>query len=115
MSTERVTDEAVKALDLRFKSGNTVTVDRANITREEWLAIRAALSAADAVRDGSASGVVDALAVIDETIQFLERIAPTPLGGVNETPEHFYGRVHDLKIAYAALAALRQHKDTSHD
>lgn len=102
MSAECVTDAMAKAARLRFEA------DEADDVVDWYAVVGAALSAADVVRDGSASRAMDAFAVIDETIRFLERLAPTPLGGINEAPEHFFGRLYDLKIAYAAIAALRQ-------
>lgn len=50
-----ITDKqaVLSRIDARFRSGNSVPVERANITASEWGELRAALEAAEAARVGS--------------------------------------------------------------
>jgi hypothetical protein len=51
MSTTN-SDQLIEQINARFQSGNSVSVERAHITADEWSGIRAALSAPPAVKEG---------------------------------------------------------------
>lgn len=50
------------------------------------------------------------LKVIDEVIRLLEspHVVPTPTGGINYTPERYFGLLHDFKRVRTELAAAQQ-------
>lgn len=50
------------------------------------------------------------LKVLDEVIRLLEspHVMPTPTGGINYPPEHYFGLLHDFKRVRAELATAEQ-------
>ena len=48
--------------------------------------------------------------MLDEVIRLLEspHVMPTPTGGINYTPEHYFGLLHDFKRVRAELATADQ-------